>query len=90
LFKLLHPGVRAVSEQTVVDVLLDYLRDDMKLWVKNVKQNDLITAKEMMELGVLRAEAAAIIYRSGGFDATSIRRDVPAGDSAAGLMQTPY
>jgi hypothetical protein len=36
------------------------------------------------------AEAAAIIYRSGGFDATSIRPDVPAGDSAAGLMQTPY
>jgi len=35
------------------------------------------------------AEAAALIYRSGGFDATSIRPDIPAGDSTAGLMQTP-
>jgi hypothetical protein len=49
--KLLHPRVRSDFEQTMVDVLLNYLRDDMELWVKTVKQNDLITASELMEFG---------------------------------------
>jgi hypothetical protein len=65
----------------------DFPEKHAKLYERELKAGHVLIGVQAEDRD---AEAAAIIYRSGGFDATSIGTDVPVGDSAAGLMQTPY
>ena len=65
----------------------DFPEKHAKLYERELKAGHVLVGVQAKDRD---AEAAAIIYRSGGFDATSIRPDIPVGDSAAGVMQTPY
>jgi hypothetical protein len=66
---------------------LDFPEEHARFYERELKAGHVLVGVQTVNRD---AEAAAIIYRSGGFDATNIQPDIPVGTSGAELMQTPY
>jgi hypothetical protein len=49
--KFLHPCLDIELKRNVAEVLFNYVRDDMELWVNRIEPSDLLTEQEIMSFG---------------------------------------